>query len=227
MLKKLSKIWFSDCIVFLLQSVCLTDIQTSNASIWRYHCLGEVVFLKIWNQYWLPSDTSQHSFFAHHPYPSSKLVYRSLESTNIPIFEQIHQVCRNYIRIYFFDWQNQVISLNSPEVNTAKLPGKVIRWPYVMKSSDDGWIYIVNSKKLLGFVNQKSILPMLLIQASDHVQFTQSKHWYTQCYTILVVTWPTCILFWILKVNTKWYQDKVAIHNGFFASIWVTIMDGR
>ena len=33
------------------------DLQTSNISIWRYHCLGEVPFLKIWNQYWLPSDT--------------------------------------------------------------------------------------------------------------------------------------------------------------------------
>ncbi len=37
-----------------------TDPQTSNIPIWRYHCLGEVVFLKIWNQYWLPSDTVHH-----------------------------------------------------------------------------------------------------------------------------------------------------------------------
>ncbi len=36
--------------------------QASNIPIWRYHCLGEVVFLKIWNQYWLPSDTVHQRF---------------------------------------------------------------------------------------------------------------------------------------------------------------------
>ncbi len=38
------------------------DLQPSNIPIWRYHCLGEVVFLKIWNQYWLPSDTVHQRF---------------------------------------------------------------------------------------------------------------------------------------------------------------------
>ncbi len=59
------------------------DPQTSNIPIWRYHCLGEVVFLKIWNQYWLPSDTGATEVFVHLPCPSSNLVYRSLESTLI------------------------------------------------------------------------------------------------------------------------------------------------
>ncbi len=38
------------------------DPQTSNMWVWRYHCLGEVVFLKIWNQYWLASDTVHQRF---------------------------------------------------------------------------------------------------------------------------------------------------------------------
>ncbi len=38
------------------------DLQTSNTSIWRYHCLWEVAFLKISNQYWLPSDTVHQRF---------------------------------------------------------------------------------------------------------------------------------------------------------------------
>ncbi len=60
------------------------DPQTFNISIWRYHCLGEVAFLKIWNQYWLPSDTVHQRFlFISPPCPSSNLVYRSLESTLI------------------------------------------------------------------------------------------------------------------------------------------------
>ena len=59
----------------------LTDMQTSNISIWRYHCLGEVAFLKIWNQYWSLSDTVHQRVFVHLPCPSSNLVHRSLEST--------------------------------------------------------------------------------------------------------------------------------------------------
>ncbi len=44
---------------------------------------GRERFLEICNQYWLPSDTFQHSVFAHHPCPSStsKLECRSREST--------------------------------------------------------------------------------------------------------------------------------------------------
>ncbi len=61
--------------------VDLRDLQISNISIWRYHCLGEVAFMKIWNQYWLPSDTMQQSFFGHLPCPSSNVVYRYLELT--------------------------------------------------------------------------------------------------------------------------------------------------
>ncbi len=38
------------------------DPHTFNIPIWRYHCLGEVVFLKIWNQYWLPSDSVHKRF---------------------------------------------------------------------------------------------------------------------------------------------------------------------
>ncbi len=64
------------------------DLQTSNILIWRYHCLGEVAFLKIWNQYWLPSDTvHQRLFFISPACPSSNLVYRSLESTQLALNE--------------------------------------------------------------------------------------------------------------------------------------------
>ncbi len=42
--------------------VDLSDPQTSNILIWRYHCLGKVVSLQIWNQYWLPSDTVHQRF---------------------------------------------------------------------------------------------------------------------------------------------------------------------
>ncbi len=42
-----------DNVVYHLTRVDSRDLQTSNISIWRYHCLGEVAFLKIWNQYWL------------------------------------------------------------------------------------------------------------------------------------------------------------------------------
>ncbi len=38
------------------------DLQMPNISIWRYHCLGEEAFLKIWNQYWLLSDTVHQRF---------------------------------------------------------------------------------------------------------------------------------------------------------------------
>ncbi len=39
------------------------DLQMPNISIWRYHCSGEVAFLKIWNQYWLLSDTVHPRIF--------------------------------------------------------------------------------------------------------------------------------------------------------------------
>ena len=64
--------------------ICLTDMQTSNTSIWRYHYLGEVAFLKTWIT--LRYSTSQ--IFVHLPFPSSNLVYRSLvpwiDSTSKP-----------------------------------------------------------------------------------------------------------------------------------------------
>ncbi len=52
-----SYVWYICIKASSITTVCLTDMQTSNTSIWRYHCLGEVEFLKIWNQYRLPSDT--------------------------------------------------------------------------------------------------------------------------------------------------------------------------
>ncbi len=51
-----------------------------HTSIWRYHCLGEGEFLKIWNWYWYPSDTVYHRFLS-----IFKLSYRSLESTLMKI----------------------------------------------------------------------------------------------------------------------------------------------
>ncbi len=56
------------------------DLQMPNILIWRYHCLGEVAFLKIWNQYWLVWYSASE-VFVHLPCPSSNLVYRALEST--------------------------------------------------------------------------------------------------------------------------------------------------
>ncbi len=47
---------------YTITRVDSSDPQTSNIQIWRYHCLGEVVFLKIWNQYWLPSDKVHQRF---------------------------------------------------------------------------------------------------------------------------------------------------------------------
>ncbi len=44
-------------------------MQTSNTSIWGYHCLEEVEFLKILNQYRLPSDAIHHRVFFHFPCP--------------------------------------------------------------------------------------------------------------------------------------------------------------
>ena len=82
---------FIKCVLFTLRlkayhvftKVDSRDLQMSNMLIWRYHCLGEVAFLNIWNQYWLPSDTVHQRFFVHLPCPFSNLDYRSLESTLI------------------------------------------------------------------------------------------------------------------------------------------------
>ncbi len=82
---KKSNIFWKKIWMIMLESIQGICKRTSNIQIWRYHCLREVVFLKIWNQYWLPSDTVHRSrgseVFVHLPCPSSKLVYRSLEST--------------------------------------------------------------------------------------------------------------------------------------------------
>ena len=59
--------------------IYLTDMWTSNIPYY----FGEVVFLKIWDQYRLPSDWVQQKFLAHLPCPSSNLVHTSLESTLI------------------------------------------------------------------------------------------------------------------------------------------------
>ncbi len=60
------------CFMNLVVQVDSRDLQTSNISIWRYHCLRELAFLKIWNQYWLPSDTV-HQRFCSSPLPIFKL----------------------------------------------------------------------------------------------------------------------------------------------------------
>ncbi len=65
------------------------DLQTYNISIWRYHCLGEVVFLKIWNQYSLPSDT----------------VHQRFCSSSLPIFKlslQVPWIDSSYFAHYLF-----------------------------------------------------------------------------------------------------------------------------
>ena len=59
------------------------DLQTSNISIWRSYCLGEVAFLKNWNQYWLPSDTV-HQRFLLSPLPIFKL------SLQVPWIDSSH-----------------------------------------------------------------------------------------------------------------------------------------
>ncbi len=60
LLRQRNNIWEFVIFVFakahaisLITRVDSRDLQTSNISIWRYHCLKEVAFLKIRIQYWL------------------------------------------------------------------------------------------------------------------------------------------------------------------------------
>ncbi len=73
---------------FVFVIIGLTDMQTSYASIWKYHCLGEVVFLKICNQYWLPPDTLQRSFCSWLFLPISKIGLQVLW-TDSTIWERV------------------------------------------------------------------------------------------------------------------------------------------
>ena len=93
------------------------DPQTSNVSIWRYHCLGEVACPKIWNQYWLPSDAVDQRFlFISHAHLQS-----TLESTLVPgqisegysIAACMANLLSNYIRVIFSNFWICTISYKS------------------------------------------------------------------------------------------------------------------
>ncbi len=78
------------------------DLQTSNISIWRYHCLGELAFLTISNQYWLPSDTVHQRFLFISPVhlqSVTALIFLTL-LCYAPVISQAHMKSIKFLGVF-------------------------------------------------------------------------------------------------------------------------------